>query len=153
MPGLPGAKIRKVMGETRLRLLAAFWGRVNEPQISQPTANSSCSEIRRSSHGRQAGAAGGYQDLVGRCSASSPADDTSRFGARHLEAHLRPYMFGAVCPVEGKAAALIMPVCNTAAMNHHLSEISSHVAADAHAVVILDRASWHRSQGPVVRFG
>ena len=44
------------------------------------------------------------------------------------------YVFGAVCPIEGKAAALIMPVCNTAAMNHHLSEISSQVAADAHAV-------------------
>ena len=51
---------------------------------------------------------------------------------------------------EGKAAALIMPVCNTAAMNHHLSEISSQVATDAHAVVILDRAGWHRSQGLVV---
>jgi hypothetical protein len=48
------------------------------------------------------------------------------------------------------AAALIMPICNTAAMNHHLSEISSQVAVDAHAVVILDRAGWHRSQGLVV---
>src|SRR6516165_10195746 len=90
MPGLPGAKIRKVMDEIWLRLLAAFWGRVNEPQISQPTANSSCSKTPRSSYGRQAGAAGGYQDLVGRCSASSPADDTSRFGAAPLEAYLRP---------------------------------------------------------------
>ena len=54
------------------------------------------------------------------------------------------------CPSQGKAAALIMPVCNTAAMNHHLGEISSQVAADAHAVVILDRAGWHRSQGLVV---
>ena len=35
-------------------------------------------------------------------------------------------------------------------MNHHLSEISSQVAANAHAVVILDRAGWHRSQGLVV---
>ena len=60
------------------------------------------------------------------------------------------YLFGAVCPSEGKAAALIMPVCNTTAMNHHLSEISSQVAADAHAVVILDRAGWHRSQGLVI---
>jgi len=59
------------------------------------------------------------------------------------------YMFGAVCPSEGKAAALIMPICNTAAMNHHLSEISSQVAADAHAVVILDGASWHNSRGLV----
>src|SRR5271167_4118159 len=52
------------------------------------------------------------------------------------------YVFGAVCPSQGKAAALIMPICNTAAMNHHLCEISSQVAADAHAVVILDGASW-----------
>src|SRR5712672_1271911 len=60
------------------------------------------------------------------------------------------YVFGAVCPLEGKAAALIMPICNTAAMNHHLCEISSQVAADAHAVVILDGASWHNSRGLVV---
>ena len=60
------------------------------------------------------------------------------------------YVFGAVCPSEGKAAALIMPICNTLAMNHHLCEISSQVAADAHAVVILDGAAWHRSQGLVV---
>src|SRR6516165_4154506 len=60
------------------------------------------------------------------------------------------YVFGAVCPSQGKAAALIMPICNTAAMNHHLSEISSQVAADAHAVVILDRAGWHRSHALVV---
>src|ERR1700730_1413563 len=60
------------------------------------------------------------------------------------------YLFGAVCPSQSKAAALIMPVCNTAAMNHHLSEISSQVARDAHAVVILDGAGWHRSHGLVV---
>ena len=60
------------------------------------------------------------------------------------------YVFGAVCPSQGKAAGLIMPICNTLAMNHHLSEISSQVAEDAHAVVILDRAGWHRSQGLVV---
>src|SRR5207248_11766858 len=47
------------------------------------------------------------------------------------------------------AAALIMPLCNTAAINHHLCEISSQVAADAHAVVILDGASWHNSHGLV----
>jgi len=60
------------------------------------------------------------------------------------------YVLGAVCPSEGKAAALIMPICNTLAMNHHLSEISSQVASDAHAVVILDGAGWHRSHGLVV---
>jgi hypothetical protein len=60
------------------------------------------------------------------------------------------YVFGAVCPSAGKAAALIMPICNTFAMNHHLSEISRQVATDAHAVMILDGAGWHRSQGLVV---
>jgi hypothetical protein len=60
------------------------------------------------------------------------------------------YLFGAVCPSQGEAAALIMPICNTAAMNHHPCEISSQVAADAHAVVILDGASWHNSHGLVV---
>ena len=60
------------------------------------------------------------------------------------------YVFGAVCPSVGKAAALIMPICNTVAMTHHLREISSQVASDAHAVVILDGAAWHRSQGLVV---
>jgi len=35
------------------------------------------------------------------------------------------YVFGAVCPAAGKAAGLIMPVCNTLAMNHHLCEIST----------------------------
>ncbi|HET7083526.1 MAG TPA: IS630 family transposase, partial [Rhizomicrobium sp.] len=60
------------------------------------------------------------------------------------------YVFGAVSSSEGKAAALIMPICNTVAMNHHLCEISSQVAADAHAVVILDGASWHNSHGLMV---
>ena len=44
-----------------------------------------------------------------------------------------------------------MPICNTAAMNVVIfREISSQVAPDAHAAVILDRAGWHRSQGLVV---
>jgi len=29
------------------------------------------------------------------------------------------YVFAAVCPSEGMAAALTMPICNTVAMNHH----------------------------------
>ena len=37
------------------------------------------------------------------------------------------YVFGAVCPSQGEAAALIMPICNTVAMNHHLCEISSYM--------------------------
>src|SRR5215831_18179589 len=34
------------------------------------------------------------------------------------------YIFGAICPALGKGAALVLPRCNTAAMNLHLAEIA-----------------------------
>ena len=37
------------------------------------------------------------------------------------------YIFGAVCPKDGKGAALILPACNTEAMNLHLVEIAKTV--------------------------
>ena len=55
------------------------------------------------------------------------------------------YIFGAICPAEGKAAGLVLPFCNTAAMNLDLAEISQAVAADAHAVLLMDQAGWHTS--------
>jgi hypothetical protein len=57
------------------------------------------------------------------------------------------YLFGAICPQHGKGAAIVMPRCNTEAMNHHLAEISRHVAPGAHAVMMLDQAGWHTAQG------
>jgi transposase len=53
------------------------------------------------------------------------------------------YIFGAICPRRGVGAALVMPRCNTQAMQWHLDEISSQVAPGAHAVLILDQAGWH----------
>ena len=50
------------------------------------------------------------------------------------------YIFGAICPAEGKGAAIFMPRCVTEAMTEHLAEIFRHVAQDAHAVVLLDQA-------------
>src|SRR5262245_32367666 len=55
------------------------------------------------------------------------------------------YTFGAVCPKEGKGAALIMPACNTEAMNLHLAEIAATVAPAAHAILLVDQAGWHLS--------
>lgn len=52
-------------------------------------------------------------------------------------------MFGAICPKKGKGAGLVLPRCNTQAMNAHLKEISLTVDAGAHAVLILDQAGWH----------
>jgi hypothetical protein len=39
---------------------------------------------------------------------------------------------------------VITPVANTAAMNAHLTEISTQVAPGAQAVLLLDRAGWHQ---------
>ena len=53
------------------------------------------------------------------------------------------YIFGAICPKKGKGAGLVLPYCDTAAMQEHLAEISNAVDAGAHAVLILDQAGWH----------
>ena len=53
------------------------------------------------------------------------------------------YLFGAICPMGAKGAALMLPFANTAAMQMHLEEISCNVAAKAHGVVLMDRAWWH----------
>jgi hypothetical protein len=58
------------------------------------------------------------------------------------------YIFGAVCRKLGKGAALILPACNTEAMNLHLAEIAATVAPGAQAV--LDQAGWHLSTRLVV---
>ena len=55
------------------------------------------------------------------------------------------YIFGAICPAKGKGAGLVMPYCDTAAMQAHLAEVSVMVAPGAHAVVMLDQAGWHMS--------
>jgi hypothetical protein len=51
--------------------------------------------------------------------------------------------FGAICPAKGKGTALVMPFCDTVAMQAHLAEISAAVDPGCHAVLILDRARWH----------
>ena len=58
--------------------------------------------------------------------------------------HSSAYLFGAICPARGVGAAVIAPVASVAAMNAHLAEIGTQVAPGAHAVLLLDRAGWHR---------
>ena len=55
------------------------------------------------------------------------------------------YIFGAVCPKQGKGAALVLPRCDTEAMNLLLPEIAAAVAPGAHAVLLVDQAGWHMS--------
>ncbi len=74
----------------------------------------------------------------------------ARRGSRPRAAHDQrtkwTYIFGAICPAKGKAAGLIMPYCNSDAMDHHLAEISEAVDDNAHAVVLLDQAGWHTTK-------
>ena len=53
------------------------------------------------------------------------------------------YLFGAICPLRGKGAALMLPFANTHAMQMHLDDVSHNVAAKAHGVILMDRAGWH----------
>jgi hypothetical protein len=69
----------------------------------------------------------------------------TRPSAPHDQRTQSAYIFGAICPAEGKGAGLILPFCNTRAMGLHLQEISLAVAADAHAVLLVDQAGWHVS--------
>ena len=58
------------------------------------------------------------------------------------------YIFGAICPKDGKGAALVMPRCDTEAMNLHLAEIATQIAPGAHAAILVDQAGWHLSRQP-----
>ena len=65
-----------------------------------------------------------------------PERRTNRLGL-HLRARSVPRM--------GKGAALVMPRCNTEAMNLHLAEIATQIAPGAHAALLVDQAGWHLS--------
>jgi hypothetical protein len=69
----------------------------------------------------------------------------TRPSAPHDQRTRSAHIFGAICPQKGKGAGLVLPSCNTAAMNLHLTEISQAVAPGAHAVLVLDQAGWHTS--------
>ena len=69
----------------------------------------------------------------------------SRPSAPHDQRTAPTYIFGAICPYEGKAAGLILLRCNTAAMNLLMPENSAKVAPGRHAVLLMDQAGWHLS--------
>lgn len=67
--------------------------------------------------------------------------------APHDQRTRSAYIFGAICPREGKGAGLVLSRCNTEAMTLHLAEISRAVKPRAHAIILLDQAGWHGSKG------
>ena len=46
-------------------------------------------------------------------------------------------------PNSEPAPPLVLPFCNTEAMQLHLDEIATKVTPGAHAILILDQAGWH----------
>ena len=51
----------------------------------------------------------------------------SRPRAIHDQRTQSTYLFGAVCPQRGAGAALVLPACNTEAMQLHLDEIATKI--------------------------
>jgi transposase len=67
----------------------------------------------------------------------------TRPSAPHDQRTASAYIFGAICSVHGKVAGLVLPRCNTEAINLHLLEIAEAVAPGTHAVLLMDQAGWH----------
>ena len=67
----------------------------------------------------------------------------SRPRAIHDQRTQSTYLFGAVCPEHGTGAGLVLPACNSEAMQLHLNEIATKVTSGAHAMLLLDQAGWH----------
>jgi transposase len=65
-----------------------------------------------------------------------------RYGWTHL--------FAAVRPASGDSFALVLPQVSTAAMNEFFARFAATLAGDEHAVVVLDRAGWHRARKLVI---
>ncbi len=74
--------------------------------------------------------------------------------APHDQRTTSAWIFGAICPAPGKAAGkgagLVLPFCNTDAMNLHLAEIARTVAPGAHAVLLMDQAGWHMTDALIM---
>ncbi|WP_284205863.1 IS630 family transposase [Psychromonas marina] len=54
------------------------------------------------------------------------------------------YLFGAVCPTNGKTETIITTFTNMEIMKEHLALITNATEVDRHTVVIMDGASWHQ---------
>lgn len=55
------------------------------------------------------------------------------------------YAFAAVSPCDGKMVSLVLPKANTHGMNVFLKELSRRFPKE-YLVLVLDRASWHKSK-------
>jgi transposase len=56
------------------------------------------------------------------------------------------YLFAAVEPATGAEVALVLPEAVTATMTLFLATFARDLPGDVHAVLVLDRAGWHRAK-------
>ena len=56
------------------------------------------------------------------------------------------YLYAAVEPATGESVALLAPNVDTGTFNVFLSMLAAEVRPDEHAVLVMDRAGWHRSK-------
>ena len=57
------------------------------------------------------------------------------------------YLYAAIEPATGASAALLAPHVNTGTFNVFLEILADELAPGDHAVLIMDRAGWHKSGG------
>ena len=88
----------------------------------------------------------GQQGSLSRCWASKG----TRPRVVRQRQFLSTYIFGAVCPDRDVGCAWVLPECNTGMMQIHLDEISKNVREGYHAIVLMDRASWHTTEALVI---
>ena len=60
------------------------------------------------------------------------------------------YVFGAICPDKDKECTLVLAETNTGMMQLHLNQISEQVEDGYHAIIMMDRASWHTTEALVI---
>jgi transposase len=63
---------------------------------------------------------------------------------------LSTYLFGACCPEKDKGCALILPRCCSGMMQLHLNEIAKNIEEGFHAILLMDRASWHTTEALII---
>ncbi|RMI15042.1 hypothetical protein DA102_035800 [Sinorhizobium meliloti] len=90
--------------------------------------------------------------VAGRRTRSRAVGPGAEHGLQHhtISAQCRPTSSTQSARSSSKAAALVMPWCDTYAMTQHLAEIARHIDDDAHAILIMDQAGWHMSNNLVV---
>jgi transposase len=60
------------------------------------------------------------------------------------------HLFAAVRPATGDSFALVLPQVSTVAMTAFLNEFAATLGEDEHAILVLDRAGWHKAKRLVV---